>query len=269
MKRSFLSVLFIPYLCFTVVANNPNGLQTLSVKTILLPGGIPLRFVKIQSGAFYMGSNLNEDGNTPDEAPKHLVTISKAFYIGQFEVTQSQWQAVMGNNPSVFRDSINSGNLPVEMVSWDDCQKFLEKLNSLVIGFFRLPTEAEWEYACRAGSQTRYSHGNDLDFSMLSDYAWFYSRAEGKSHTVGQKKPNAWNLYDMHGNVWEWCSDWYDSYSGESRIDPQGALAGDGKIIRGGSWFNEPQSLFCANRHRHPTDSRQTNIGLRLILVEK
>jgi len=266
MKRISLTLIVLILVCFTFIMNEVRGQLPTNKKTVFFPGNIPTYFIRIAKGSFLMGSKLSETGSQPDEAPQHKVTISKEFYLGQYEVTQSQWQAVMDENPSVFKHNGVSGNLPVEMVSWDDIQLFLQKLNSFGIGVFRLPTEAEWEYACRAGSYDRFPWGNDPEYELLSEYAWFYSRAEGKSHPVGQKKPNAWNLYDMQGNVWEWCMDWYGNYSGEQVTDPQGAEQGTGRIIRGGSWFNEPEALRCANRHRHPIDSRQTNIGLRLIL---
>jgi formylglycine-generating enzyme required for sulfatase activity len=155
------------------------------------------------------------------------------------------------------------------MVSWNDTQEFLRRLNTLNLGGnFRLPTEAEWEYAARSGTTTRYSFGDDPDYRTLSQYAWFYSQAEGRSHPVGVKKPNNWGLFDMHGGVWEWCNDGFASFD-ESKVvnDPTGPAEGDYRIIRGGSWFNEPEALRSANRHRHHVDSRQTNIGFRVVWI--
>jgi formylglycine-generating enzyme required for sulfatase activity len=155
------------------------------------------------------------------------------------------------------------------MVSWRDTQDFLSRLNALNLeGTFRLPTEAEWEYAARAGTTSRFGFGDDPEYGDLSQHAWFYSRAEGRSHNVGLKKPNAWGLFDMHGNVWEWCSDWFAPYANDLAVtNPQGPALGTHRVIRGGSWFNEPEALRSANRHRHDPDSRQTNLGLRLIWV--
>jgi len=268
MKKNSFSLLILMLACFTFIVNKVNGQLPTNRKTVFLPGNIPVYFIRVEQGSFLMGTKLSETGSQPDEAPQHKVTISREFYLGQYEVTQSQWQAVLGENPSVFKHNGISGDLPVEMVSWNDIQLFLQKLNSFGIGIFRLPTEAEWEYACRAGGSDRFPWGNDPEYKFLGEYAWFYSRAEGKSHPVGQKKPNAWGLYDMQGNVWEWCVDWYGKYPADSITDPKGVEHGNEHIIRGGSWFNEPEALRSANRHRHPVDSRQTNIGFRLILEQ-
>lgn len=213
-----------------------------------------LQFVQVPAGRFLMGSPETEAGRARDESPQIEQEIPRSFWLGQFEVTQKQWHAVMGSNPSVFRGE----DLPVEMVSWDDIQQFLLKVNAMGLGRFRLPTEAEWEYAARAGSTARFSFGDDANYQSLPDYAWFYSRAEGATHPVGTRKPNPWGLYDIYGNVWEWCADAYSPALDQPRNDP-------GRIIRGGSWFNEPEALRAANRHRHAPDSRQTNIGFRLV----
>jgi formylglycine-generating enzyme required for sulfatase activity len=163
-----------------------------------------MEFVLIQAWTFQMGSNNGE----PNEKPVHMVRISRPFYLGKYEVTQAQWEAVMGNNPSQFKGDPNS---PVENVSWDDVQEFikrLKRLNTRESGVkYRLPREAEWEYAAQAGTTTAYSFGNDP--SQLGEYAWYGENANGETHPVGQKKPNPWGLYDMHGNVWEWVQDWY------------------------------------------------------------
>jgi formylglycine-generating enzyme required for sulfatase activity len=201
-----------------------------------------------------------------DEDPVRKVTISKAFYLSKFEVTQEQWMVIMGENPSVFTDKPNWRNHPVDNVSWNDCQYYIEKLNAMDLGTFRLPTEAEWEYACRAGTSTRFYWGQDSSNVELHQNAWGFSRAEGRSHPVGLKKPNNWNLYDMSGNVWEWCADWRGPYLESDTLDPKGPKNGASKIYRGGSWFNEPAALRSANRHGHPPDTRGTNAGFRLVL---
>jgi len=267
-RLSFFLIIAIVLSCNFFINDALSQTPTVE-KIVILPGDVPLHLVKIRCGSFFMGSQSSEKDMAPDEAPLHRVTISREFYLGKYEITQSQWKALMGENPSVFHNFNFSGNHPVEMVSWEDAQTFLQKLNELGPGFFRLPTESEWEYCCRAGTQSRFPWSDDPDYKLLSEYAWFYSRAEGKSHPVGQKKPNDWGLYDMHGNVWEWCGDWFDNFSGDPVTDPPGALSGTGRIIRGGSWFNEPEALRSANRHRHPTDSRQTNIGIRIVWIEK
>ncbi len=234
--------------------------------TVSLPGGVVMRFARIRGGEFSMGSPAAEAGRQPDEGPVHRVTLSRDYWLGVFEVTQRQWRAVMQDDPSVFQDRPYRDNCPVEMVSWEDAQRFLHRLNALGLGgTFRLPTEAEWEFAARASSATRFGFGDDPTFQALPHHAWFYSQAEGRTQPVGQKKPNAWGLYDMHGNVWEWCSDRYGPYAADPAVDPTGPADGEGRVIRGGSWFNEPEALRTANRLRHPVDSRQTNLGLRVL----
>jgi formylglycine-generating enzyme required for sulfatase activity len=234
---------------------------TSSKNTVVLPGGVPMHFTPIPAGSFLMGSPNNESMRQGDEGPQRQVTISSEFRLGTFELTQDQWVAVMGENPSVFR----GGSLPVERVSFEDARLFLAKLNAMNLGRFRLPTEAEWEYAARAGSTTRFSFGDDEDYRLLPDHAWFFSRAEGRSHPVGTRKPNPWGLFDMYGNVWEWVEDWFAPYPSRAETDPLGPASGTAKVIRGGSWFNEPEALRAANRNRHALDSRQTNLGLRLV----
>jgi formylglycine-generating enzyme required for sulfatase activity len=182
-----------------------------------------IEFVLIPAGSFMMGST-NGDAN---EKPVHQVTISQAFYMGKYEVTQAQWQSVMGSNPSYFKDC---PNCPVEQVSWDDAQNFINKLNASNDGFrYRLPTEAEWEYACRAGTTGDYA-GN------LSEMAWYKENSE-KTHAVGGKQPNAWGL--AHGNVWEWCQEWYhETYYGAPTDGSAWLSGGEQKyrVVRGGSW---------------------------------
>ena len=238
------------------------------VKSLPLPGYMSMRFVRIPAGSFVMGSDSNDVFYQKDEFPAHEVKISDDFWMGQFEVTQEQWQAVMGENPSVFHQGKEAKDRPVDMVSWEDCQAFIAKLNESGPGTFRLPTEAEWEYACRAGTQSLYPWGEDLSLKSIQSHAWFNSRAEGRSHPVGKKRPNPWGLYDMHGNVWEWCQDWRGPYQLRRQTDPQGPNSGERKVYRGGSWFNEPEALRPANRHGHPPDQPFTNAGLRLVWEE-
>ena len=170
----------------------------------------------------------------------------------------------MGNNPSNFKGPKN----PVEQVSWDDCQRFLKKLNEKVGGGkFSLPTEAQWEYACRAGSTTRYYFGDDE--SELGDYAWYDENSGSKTHPVGEKKPNAWGLYDMHGNVWEWCQDWYDGgyYAKSPMDDPTGPATGSYRVGRGGGWFNAARLCRSANRDYFVPGVGSTHLGLRVSRV--
>jgi formylglycine-generating enzyme required for sulfatase activity len=236
-------------------------------KRITLPGGIAMEFVRIHLGSFLMGSEDAEFGRAADEGPRRKVRISRPFFLGRFEVTQAQWKAVMGNNPSAFRLQPHADRLPADMITWNDAMDFVSKINQLGIGRFRLPTEAEWEYACRAGTTTPYYWGNDRSQATLSKYAWGYSRAEGKSHPVGTLLPNAWGLYDMTGNVWEWCSDWFQPYDSSDTLDPGGLETGERKIYRGGSWYNEPEALRSANRHGHaPKGNGGLNAGFRLVM---
>jgi formylglycine-generating enzyme required for sulfatase activity len=233
---------------------------------IELSEGITLEMVYIPPGEFDMGSPEAEKNRQLDEGPVRKVGISRGFFLGKYEITQAQWKAIMKENPSVFHGFEDSDRRPVERVTWEDCQLFVKRLNARGKGVFRLPTEAEWEYACRAGSAERFPWGVDLAYSGLFEHAWFFSRSEGTSHPVGSKEPNAWGLYDMHGNVWEWVADWYGPYPSEPQIDPLGPESGQKKVIRGGSWFNEPEALRSANRNAHHIQSRQTNTGLRVVL---
>jgi len=211
--------------------------------------------VTIPSGSFKMGSNEGSD-----EKPIHTVHIS-SFKMGKYEVTQGQWLAVTGYTPSRF-----SGlNRPVEQVSWDDIQLFLGKLNKITGKKFRLPSEAEWEYAARAGTSSKWSWGNSE--GSAGSYAWYGSNAGFKTHPVGQKKPNAFGLYDMHGNVWEWVEDWYsDSYYRQSATtDPTGPSSGRYRVYRGGSWNYSARFLRSAFRYYYSPGERFLNIGFRLV----
>jgi formylglycine-generating enzyme required for sulfatase activity len=194
-----------------------------------LRNSIGMELVLIQAGTFQMGST--DSGADDDEKPVHTVRISRPFYLGQYEVTQAQWEAVMGNNPSKFKGDPSH---PVEQVSWDNVQEFIRRLNAKEGGArYRLPTEAEWEYAARAGSTTVYSFGDSA--SQLGQSAWYEDNADGATHPVGRLQPNAWGLYDMHGNVWEWVQDWYGPYASSTVTDPTGPQSG-GPVCRGGSW---------------------------------
>lgn len=201
------------------------------------------------------------NSNFDEEKPAHKVTISRDYWMGKYEVTQAQWKAVMGNNPSFFSGC--GDDCPVENISWDDVQKFIRKLNSLQNDYnYRLPTEAEWEYACRAGTTGDFA-GN------LDAMAWYISNSEEKTHTVGQKSPNAWGLYDMHGNVWEWCQDWFylAYYSKSPEIDPIPAPSNGSntRVYRGGSWDYTVGNLRSANRNGNTPSYRKNNLGFRLV----
>ncbi len=225
-----------------------------------------MKFVYIKPGSFMMGSPSSELGRYNDET-QHRVTLSKGFYMQTTEVTQGQWQAIMGSNPSYF--SSCGDNCPVEQVSWDDVQEFIRKLNSRTGKNYRLPTEAEWEYACRAGSSTAFANGGIREIGCEHDpnlhaMGWYCGNADYKPHPVGQKQPNAWGLYDMHGNVWEWCSDWYGDYPSGSVTDPTGPSSGTFRVNRGGCWHFNAQNCRSALRIRLMPGNRFSNLGFRL-----
>ena len=219
---------------------------------------IGMEFIKIPSGSFMMGRDAISENGGSDEVPQHKVSVG-SFAMQVTEVTQDQWVRVMGSNPSNF-DGINN---PVEQVSWNDAQKFIQKLNKLEgTNAYRLPTEAEWEYAARAGTDTTYSSGDEN--SSLDSYAW-YEGNEG-AHPVAQKQPNRWGLYDMHGNVWEWCQDWYrDSYIDTPR-DGNANIGGKQKyrVLRGGSWNSNPYFVRIATRFNVVPTHRTNYYGFRL-----
>jgi len=231
---------------------------------------IDMEFVKIPAGEFMMGSPSSEKDRFTDEVPFHKVTIKESYYyLGKFEVTQKQWEAVMGDNPSHFKGD----DLPVEMVSWNDIQEFIEKLNKMEgTDKYRLPSETEWEYACRAGTTTRYSFGDDE--SKLGDYAC-YDKNSGSflqshsTHAVGQRKPNPWSLYDMHGNVYEWCQDtWHENYKGapsDGRVWEDESSSN--RVVRGGSWINDDRDCWSARRVRNEPDDRLNHLGFRLLMT--
>ena len=222
---------------------------------------IGMQLKLIPAGTFSMGS-ANGDS---DEGPVHEVTITKPYYLGVYEVTNAQWQAVMGDVPSEWKDA----DRPVESVSWDKAAAFCEALSALPAErqagrVYRLPTEAEWEYACRAGTTTAYSFGDEE--SLLGDFAWFDDNSGRQTHPVGQKRPNGWGLYDMHGNVWEWCSDWYGDYAAGAVRDPVGPASGSDRVLRGGSWYDSASLCRSAFRIRFYPSYRFSNLGFRLAL---
>jgi formylglycine-generating enzyme required for sulfatase activity len=232
-----------------------NGNATFTVNLPNLPtDATPLDMVLIKAGTFKMGSPSTEKGHDNNEQ-QHVVTITKEFYIGKYEVTQAQWQSVRGSNPSYF--SGNPDN-PVERVSWNDCQEFITKLNQTGQGTFRLPTEAEWEYACRAGTTERYYWGDDPDYSFIKEYAWYSgNNSPYGTKEVGTRLPNRWGLFDMSGNVWEWCQDWYGPY-------PTPPNPGVYRVLRGGSGHSYSSICRSANRSWNDPNNRHYNSGFRL-----
>ena len=217
--------------------------------------------VYVEGGTFTMGATSEQQNPEDDEKPTHRVSLS-SFYIGKYEVTQALWKAVMGSNPSVWKGD----NLPVENVSWNDCQTFLRKLNAMTGKNFRLPTEAEWEFAARGGNRSRgyqYSGSN-----VLSDVAWYDDNSGSKTHNVGTKAPNELGIYDMLGNVWEWCQDWHGDYHGYSQTNPKGPSSGSYRVCRGGSWGSLAGYCRVAVRGSYAPDGRGSDLGLRLALSQ-
>ena len=218
--------------------------------------------VFVEPGTFTMGCTNEQGDDCFGDLPVHQVTLTKGYYIGKYEVTQAQWVAVMGNNPSYFKGD----NLPVEQVNWYDIQDFITRLNGLTEKNYRLPTEAEWEYACRGGVQSvhhKYSGSNNID-----DVAWYWDGEtyEGQTHPVGTKLPNELGIYNMSGNVWEWCNDWYGAYSDEAQTDPQGPVKGGDRIWRGGSWSSVAASCRVSFREHASQSNRLHHLGFRIAL---
>lgn len=238
----------------TSSSNQDNG-NSDKVYTV---NGVSFKMIAVKGGTFTMGASSEQTGAYPDESPTHSVTLSD-YYIGETEVTQELWRAVMGSNPSNF-----TGNMqrPVEKVSWNDCQTFITKLNELTGETFRLPTEAQWEYAARGGNQAQgrlYSGSNTID-----DVAWYTSNSSSTTHPVKTKAPNELGIYDMSGNVWEWCSDWYGSYSSAAQTDPTGPSTGSSRVFRGGGWGSGATGCRVAFRDFSAPASGGYYLGLRL-----
>lgn len=218
--------------------------------------------VYVSSGTFTMGGTSEQGSDAyDDEKPTHNVTLS-SYYICKYEVTQALWRAVMGSNPSNFKGD----NLPVECVSWNDCQTFINRLNSYTGRNFRLPTEAEWEFAARGGNYSR--HYKYSGSNYIGDVAWYDDNSGDRTHPVGTKQANELGLYDMSGNVWEWCSDWYGSYSSYSQSDPTGPNSGSNRVGRGGSWSGYARDCRSSYRDGYAPGGSSINLGLRLVLSQ-
>lgn len=233
--------------------------SSLAIQTFTV-GKVSFNMIRVDGGTFMMGATSEqEDDAYDDERPAHKVTLS-SFYIGETEVTQALWEAVMGNNPSKFTGS----NRPVETVSWDDCQKFILKLNQNTGRKFRLPTEAEWEFAARGGNKSngyKYSGSNNID-----DVAWYNQGFKGQTHDVRTKQANELGLYDMTGNVFEWCQDWHDDYQSSSQTNPSGPASGSRRVYRGGSWYSAVRDCRVSLRLCNESGLQTHLNGLRLAL---
>lgn len=247
------------------------------------PSGID--FVYIRPGTFIMGSPGSESGPDDKDETQHRVTLTKGYWLGKYEVTQGQWQAVMGTTLQQQRDKAypswplagEGRDHPTYYVSWEDCQEFIKKLcekEGVPQGTYRLPTEAEWEYACRAGTTGPFHYGDSLDASQANfDGNFPYgSGMEGeyrqKTTPAGSFRPNSWGLYDMHGNIWEWCQDWYGQYPTKSVADPAGPGSGSFRVLRGGCWNNDAMGCRSADRVKAEPGFRYYYVGFRLLRTE-
>ncbi|MDR2032480.1 MAG: formylglycine-generating enzyme family protein [Azoarcus sp.] len=247
--------LFIGALLTACASEPPAPVASFPVHT----NSIGMVLIAIPPGSFMMGSDPKEKSRA-NEYPKHRVTLGKPFYLGKYEVTQAQWQAVMGNNPSRYK----AQGHPVENVSWEDIQVFIQRLNEREgTQGYRLPTEAEWEYAARAGTQTLFSFGRKR---LVRQHACYFNTSMRISCPVGERDPNPWGLYDMHGNVWEWVQDWYDPdyYASSPENDPPGPASGEMRVLRGGGWHSALSPLRSANRGFRRPDYRDGRSGFRL-----
>lgn len=254
-----LAALLLSYSCTHVIYFDKKPVEELEIESGKTFDFAGFEMVFVKGGSFTMGATEEQIQEAEsNESPTHLVTLSD-FYIGKYEVTQYQWVAVMGSNPSKFRGD----NLPMECVSWSDVQDFITKLNAQTGKNFRLPTEAEWEYAARGGNKSKdykYSGNN-----TIGSFAWYYDNSSNSTHAVGSKRANELGIYDMSGNVWEWCNDWYGSYRNISQTNPTGPDIGSRRVLRGGSWYNSARNCRVSYRNSiNPSDS-YNNIGFRLV----
>ncbi|GHU99980.1 hypothetical protein FACS1894159_04910 [Bacteroidia bacterium] len=247
-------------------ANLRRTATTATTATTTTTASLPaIDMVYVQGGSFTMGAMRERDGmGDGDELPTHLVSLPD-FYIGKYEITQAQWIAVMGSNPS----NISGDDLPVENVSWNDVREFIVQLNKATGRQYRLPTEAEWEYAARGGKKSlgyRYAGSNNVD-----DVAWHEGNSGGKTHPVGTKQPNELDIYDMSGNVWEWCSDWFNNnyYKNSPEMSPTGPVSGAIRVFRGGSWYYFVSCCRVADRVAYSPDICDCGLGFRVVLDQK
>ncbi len=254
-------------LCIILVTGFSTPIYGQQLKSIT--NSIGMKLVLIHVGSFTMGSPVSEEGRNEDETP-HEVTITKSYYLGIYEVTQEQYEKVMGENPAMLQPLKGDTILyPVTSVKWDDsvsfCRKLTELPNEKAVGrHYRLPTEAEWEYAYRAHSTTAYCFGDSTE--SLEEYAWFGEGQAGSTHPVGEKKANRWGLYDMHGNICEWCQDWYAAYPSNEAIDPYGPSEGSSRVVRGGNWAFGAGHCRSAHRYGGDPSIRINRSGFRVAM---
>jgi formylglycine-generating enzyme required for sulfatase activity len=252
-----------------VVVTVKTALDPGEVRRYTLASGVAMDFVWVPSGTFAMGSPSTEAGRYGDDGPQHEVMITRGFWLGRTELTQGQWQVVMGTTPWVGQYGVQeNADHPAVYISWEDVQELVDRLNqSAGAGVYRLPTEAEWEYACRAGTTTRWSFGDDE--AQLGNYAWYEANAwnAGRRYgqPVGMKLPNPWGLYDLHGNMWEWCQDWRGSYSSDAQTDPQGPASGSYRVLRGGAINYSARDTRSASRFSNAPSDRNLYISARLL----
>ena len=249
--------------CFVILPICPGAVasedaQPLKTLAVDLGGGVKIAMVMVPPGTFMMGDK--------ESKPAHPIKITRPFFLGAYEVTQAQWKTVMNTNPSRFKGD----RKPVERVSWNDCQEFIGKLNATFgadLGTFALPTEAQWEYACRAGSERHFCFGGDKP--GLHEYGWHLENSLSKTHPVGGKKPNSWGFYDMHGNVAEWCRDWYawTYYENSVPADPGGPASGTARVVRGGFWGASAWRSRSAYRDHNSPRRFGRHLGLRICLL--
>jgi sulfatase modifying factor 1 len=264
MKRLFCIVLASAFV--TLASDLPVHAQEKKDPPKDFTNSIGMKFVWIKPGSFMMGSPKEEKERADNEI-QHKVTLTKGFYMGVYTVTQEQWKDIMGNNPSRFKDE---KNLPVESVSWDECQDFIKKLRKKDKKPYRLPTEAEWEYSCRAGTKTPFHFGDTISTEQ-ANYDGKFTYGDGKKGVdrakttpVGSFPANAWGIHDMHGNVWQWCQDWHGDYPQKEVVDPQGPNEGQFRVNRGGSWYDYPRNCRSASRLRGEPGYRYLGLGCRL-----
>jgi formylglycine-generating enzyme required for sulfatase activity len=257
-----------PVYSVLLTGNAINALQELETGfPSLISNSLGMIFRYIPAGALLMGSPEHEPGREDDEVP-HEVTLTTGFYLQTTQVTQGQWRTIMGINPSSFQN--HGEDCPVEQVSWYESQEFIRRLNVRGEGTYRLPTEAEWEYACRAGNPAALALGDITSLfcepdPILDESGWYCGNSERRTHPVAQKRPNAYGLFDMHGNVCEWCQDWYGEYAVASEKDPMGPKTGVKRVIRGGSWFSSAKTCRSASRFAWPPKEKAQFIGVRLV----